>query len=165
MSENICEQVLFAASGETKDPKIFRILFVDEGNDLVSQMAEAYAEKAFPESATYASSGWAPVEALDERFVEFMDANGVDMSAKRPAELRPIEDEPRHWHIVVGLSPKVRDHIPILPFRTIFLDWKSVMDGVDVSGTVSDETLEELLKRIQLRVRDLLLTLRGPDAR
>jgi phosphate transport system protein len=163
-AENICEQVLFAVSGDTKDPKIFRILFVDEGNDLLSQMAEAYAGKAFPESGQYASAGWAPVPALDEALVSFMDEKGVDMSVKRPSELRPIHEEPRHWHVVVGLSKQARDHIPVLPFRTTFLDWSSVAKGIDTSAGMTPEMLEELLKRVQLRVSDLMLTLRGPDA-
>lgn len=163
-AENICEQVLFAASGETKDPKTFRILFLDRGNDLVSQMAEAYAGKAFPQSGSYASAGWAPVHALDEALVSFMDQSGIDMRGKSPTPLRPIHEEPRHWHIVVGLSSDARDHIPILPFRTIFLDWSSVMDGIDRTGPMSEDTLGELLKRVQLRVSDLMLTLRGPDA-
>jgi phosphate transport system protein len=163
-AENICEQVLFAVSGETKDPKIFRILFLDEGNDLASQMAEAYAQKAFPESGSYASAGWAPVKALDEKLVDFLDRSGVDVRGKSPTMLRPIHEEPRHWHIVVGLSPEARKHIPVLPFRTIFLDWSSVLDGIDTSGPMSAETMQDLWKRVQLRVSDLMLTLRGPNA-
>jgi phosphate transport system protein len=163
-AENICEQVLFAASGETKDPKTFRILFLDRGNDLASQMAEAYAGKAFAESGSYASAGWEPVKALDEKLVAFMDRSGTDVEGKRPSELRPIHEEPRHWHIVVGLEQGARDHIPVLPFRTIFLDWSSIADGIDTTAPMSDETLGELYKRVQLRVSDLMLTLRGPDA-
>ena len=56
-AENVCEQTLFAVSGEIKDPKSFRILFLDEQNSGLSQMAEAYASRAFPESGTYASAG------------------------------------------------------------------------------------------------------------
>lgn len=164
-AENVCEQTLFAVTGETKDPKSFRILFLDERNDGVSQMAEAYAAKAFPESGTYASAGWNPVDALDPGLVEFMDQSGVDMSGKKPSELRPIHEEPRHWHIVVGLHPEARKHIPLLPFRTLFLDWT---DAVSVEGHPEDLTTEQMdaaLKSVKLGVRDLMLTLRGPDAR
>ena len=36
-----CEQVLFAVSGETKDPKTFRILFLDRKNVLIADEAQA----------------------------------------------------------------------------------------------------------------------------
>ena len=164
-AENVCEQTLFSVTGETKDPKSFRILFLDERNDGVSQMAEAYAAKAFPESGSCQSAGWNPVDALDPGLVEFMDRNGIDMRANKPSALRPIHEEPRHWHIVVGLHPEARKHIPLLPFRTLFLDWS---DTVSVDGHPEDLTeqqMDEALKSVKLGVRDLMLTLRGPDAR
>ena len=164
-AENVCEQTLFSVSGESKDPKSFRILFLDERNDGVSQMAEAYAAKAFPESGTYQSAGWKPVQALDPGLVEFMDRSGIDMRGSKPSLLRPIHEEPRHWHIVVGLHPEARNHIPFLPFRTLFLDWT---DTVSVDGhpeDLTEEQMDEALKSVKLSVRDLMLTLRGPDAR
>ena len=36
------------------------MLFVDEHNDRLSQLAEAVARKAFPESGVYESAGWSP---------------------------------------------------------------------------------------------------------
>jgi phosphate transport system protein len=163
-AENVCEQAIFASTGDTKDPKVFRILFLDERNDGVSQMAEAYAQKAFPESGSYASAGWGPVEELDPGLVDFMDGRGIDMRGKGPSQLRPIHEEPRHWHVVVGLHPGARDHIPSLPFRTLFLDWTP---GIDIEGLPEDLTedqMDEMLKSVKLRVRDLMLTLRGSDA-
>ena len=76
-AENICEQTLFAYTGETEDPKVFRILFVDERNDGLSQMAEGYARKAFPKSGSYKSAGWNPAESLDPGLAEFLDENGI----------------------------------------------------------------------------------------
>lgn len=164
-AENVCEQTLFAVTGETKDPKVFRILFLDERNDGVSQMAEAYASKAFPESGTYASAGWNPARDLDPGLVEFMDRSGIDMRGKRPSLLRPIHEEPRHWHIVVGLHPQARQHIPHLPFRTLFLDWSEAVSPLVAAEDLSEEQMDEALKSVKLSVRDLMLTLRGPDAR
>ena len=164
-AENVCEQTLFSVSGETKDPKSFRILFLDERNDGVSQMAEAYAAKAFPESGTYESAGWNPVESLDPGLVEFMDRSGIDMRRSRPSQLRPIHEEPRHWHIVVGLDPEAREHIPRLPFRTLFLDWTGVVSVDGHPENLTEQQMDEALKSVKLGVRDLMLTLRGPDAR
>ena len=164
-AENVCEQALFSVTGETKDPKSFRILFLDERNDGVSQMAEAYADKAFPESGSYQSAGWNPVDALDPGLVEFMDRNGFDMRANRPSLLRPIHEEPRHWHIVVGLHHEAREHIPFLPFRTLFLDWTNTVSVDGHPEDLTERQMDEALKSVKLGVRDLMLTLRGPDAR
>ena len=38
-SENVCEQTMFAVTGDTRDPKIFRLLFVGDKNDRGTLMA------------------------------------------------------------------------------------------------------------------------------
>lgn len=163
-AENVCEQTLFSVAGQTKDQKIFRILFLDERNDGVSQMAEAYAQKAFPESGFYDSAGWNPVDALDPGLLDFMDRNSIDMRGKKPSMMRPVHEEPRHWHIVVGLHPDARDHIPRLPFRTLFLDWTDVVSVDGHPADLTEAQMDEAFKGVKLAVRDLMLTLRGPDA-
>lgn len=164
-AENICEQTVFAVTGETKDPKVFRILFLDERNDGLSQMAEAYARKAFPESGQYASAGWNPADDLDPGLVAFMDRHGVDMRGQKPTALRPIHEEPRHWHVVVGLHPEARAHIERLPFRTVFLDWSEDLGAESLPEDLTEEQMEALHKKIAAHVQDLMITLRGPDAR
>ncbi|MDP2957179.1 MAG: PhoU domain-containing protein [Longimicrobiales bacterium] len=164
-AENLCEQTLFVVSGETQDPRVFRILFVDERNDGASAMAEAYARKAFPESGAYASAGWKPAGALAPGLAEFLDRNGLDIHGKKPTRLRPIHEEPRHWNIVVGLHPDVRKHIPKLPFRTILLEWDLGLDPITPSADLTEEQMDAVFKSIAVRVQDLIQTLRGPDAR
>ncbi len=159
-SENVCEQAIFVMTGETRDPRVFRILFVDEHNDRSSQIAEAYARKAFPESGTYASAGWNPTEALDPRLIEFMDRHGVDMRPAAPSQLTPVGVEPEHYHVIVSFSPGVRDHLGDIPYRTTLLEWDhGVGPGMD------EDTLAALYRDLAFRVRDLMVTLAGPDAR
>jgi phosphate transport system protein len=56
-AKNICEDTVFIATGVGKQPKVYSILFIDEGNDRLSEMAEAIARKAFPESGAFYSVG------------------------------------------------------------------------------------------------------------
>ena len=42
-AENIAHETLFAASGEPKEPKVYRVVFVDRANDCRALVAEAYA--------------------------------------------------------------------------------------------------------------------------
>ncbi len=164
-AENICEQTIFAYTGETEDPKIFRILFVDERNDALSQMAEGYARKAFPKSGSYGSAGWNPANQLDPGLAEFLDQNGVDVRGKKPKALRPIHEEARHHHIVVALDPRAREHIPKIPFRTLYLEWDFDLDLASLPEDLTEEQLAPLFKAVAHRVRKLMQTLSGPDAR
>ena len=59
-AKNICEETVFSVTGETKAPKVYRVQFVDRGNDAASIMAEAIARTSYPESGEYSSSGWQP---------------------------------------------------------------------------------------------------------
>lgn len=159
-SENICEQAMFAITGDTRDPRVFRILFVGAHNDRSSQIAEAYARKAFPESGAYASAGWNPAETLDPALLEFMDAKGVDMRQAAPTPLTDIETAPEHYNVIILLTGEGREHLGDVPYRTTVVDW----DVVDPGGT-DPEALEQLYQEVVVRVRDLMTTLAGPDAR
>jgi phosphate transport system protein len=164
-AENICEQTVFAYTGQTEDPKTFRVLFVDERNDGVSQMAEGYARKAYPESGQYASAGWNPAAELDPGLAEFLDQNGIDVRKSSPKKLRPIHEEARHHHVVVALDPRTREHIPKIPFRTVFLEWDLDIPVDTLPKDLTEEQLAPLFKAVAHRVRKLMQTLRGPHAR
>ena len=110
-SENICEQAIFQMTGETRHARIFRILFVDEHHTRSSQIAEAYARKAFPKSGVYHSAGWNCNGELDQNLIDFMDRHGVDMRSAFTRRLRPVADEPEHFHVIVSFSPGIREHL------------------------------------------------------
>jgi phosphate transport system protein len=159
-AENVAEQTIFATTGETRDRRVFRVLFVDERNDRSSQIAEAYARKAFPESGTYRSAGWSPAPAIDPKLIEFLDERGVDLRDAVPKKLQPVSTFPEHHHVIVSFSPGAREHLGELPYRTTLLEWST---GVG-PGTDAD-TLEKLHQAVAVRVRDLMTTLAGPEAR
>jgi phosphate transport system protein len=159
-ADNVSEQAIFAATGEARERRRFRVLFVDEHNDRSSQIAEAYARKAFPESGTYSSAGWAPSRGLDPVLVGFMDSRGIDLRSAVPRKLQPVSNLPERYHVIVAFSAEARRYLGDIPYRTTLLEWKH---GV---GPGSDpETLERLYQDLAVRVRDLMTTLAGPDAR
>ncbi len=159
-ADNVAEQTIFATTGETRDRRVFRILFVDERNDRSSQIAEAYARKAFPESATYRSAGWNPSDAIDPKLIEFMDARGVDLRDAMPRRLQPVSNLPQHFHVIVSFSPGASEFLGELPYRTTLLEWK-----MGVSAGTEPDTLEKLYQDLAGRVRDLITSLSGPEAR
>ncbi len=170
-AKNICEETLFAVAGETKAPKRYRILFVDEKNDCLSQLAEAYARKAFPESGEYASAGWAPAETLEPRCQLFMESHGLDTAGLGPTRLEPTHEELASYYVIVSFGPfappldgGVPSEVPDVPFHTVVLEWNAgpSMDGLDQERT--GELLEEAYKRIAHQLRELMEILRGEEA-
>jgi phosphate transport system protein len=162
-AENICEQTVFAITGEERDPRVFRILFVGKRNRFASQMAVAYARQAYPESGIYSSAGWSPGSSLVPGLAEFMDSKGASLDEDAtPSELRPIEEEAQHFHVIVGLSRKAERHLTEIPFRTVFLSW----DLGDLVGkeTLTQEEFEEMYQALTPKIQDLMQTLRGRDA-
>lgn len=159
-SENICEQAIFALTGKSKDARVFRILFVGERNDLTSQIAEAHARKAFPESGVYSSAGWNPADALDPGLVEYLDGRGIDMRDARPATVSDFNRPAEHFHVMVLLSPDAREKLGLVPYRTTVIEWDLETD-VAKGADVYDALYHEIADKVQ----HLMTTLAGPDAR
>lgn len=155
-AKNICEETIFAVTGETKAPKTYSVLFVDERNDFASQLAEAYSRKAFSTSGRYESAGWAPAKAIDATCRAFLEQHGYDITGAKPTQLEPLASNLASHHVIVGLSPGIREHILAVPFRTVLIEWQ--LDDP------RPERLDATFKQLANEVRELMETLRGPDA-
>ncbi|MDJ0523419.1 MAG: phosphate signaling complex protein PhoU [Planctomycetota bacterium] len=158
-AKNICEETVFAVTGETKEPKVYRILFIDGPNDLWSPMAEAIAAKAFPNSGTYASAGWAPAEAIDATLDSFLEGKGVPSRHANPVAIPTTHDELDDYHVIINLDSGIRQHLAEHPFKTTLLDWDLVPDGA-----ITPEVMEDVYKKIAVNTRELMEKLRGEDA-
>lgn len=152
-SKNICEETVFTVTGETKEPKVYRVLFLDSGNSRWSPLAEAFARKAFPESGAYSSAGWAPAEALDDDVLQFADVAGLDLDEQATRSLDGERGQLSKYHVIVALEPGALDQLSKIPFDTVFLEWPQ--DGADLKGN---------FMQICAAVRDLMETLRGEGA-
>lgn len=162
-AKNICEETIFAATGEVKAPKVYRVLFVDERNDFLSVMAAAVARKAFPESGKYDSAGWTPAESLRPMLIDFLDRHGADVHNVRPASL-PAPHDLDDYHVIVSLSPGARDAIGEIPFHTVLLEWPFDDSASVAEKDLTDEYLQSVYRELTPRVRELMETLRGEGA-
>jgi phosphate transport system protein len=163
-AKNICEETVFATTGEMKAAKIYNILFVDEDNSCQSQMAEAMARKYFPGSGNYTSGGPRPARALNPVMTAFMDKRGISMGAAKPGplDMTPLELTTRH--VIVSLQGPVKSYFEQIPFHTTPLEWDlpSPPTGGDAGET--EKWLEEVYRDLGMRIRDLMETLRGEGA-
>ncbi len=162
--KNICEETLFTVTGETKPPKAYNVLFLDEENNCQSQIAQAVARKAFPNSGSYDSAGKRNGVDLKPGLFGFLEAHGL---VQGPIELSVLEPDVRtvsKYDVVVSLQGEVSDYLPQQPFRTVFLDWDVGTSPDGLGEAEAGQRYTEMYREITVRVRDLMETLRGEGA-
>ena len=152
-AKNICEEAIFAATGETKPAKRYQVLFVDEGNDGASVLAQALAQKAFPESGSYRSAGWNASPSHSPAMLTFLEGLGLEPATPAPVPLSEVLPDLRKTHVVVSLAGNPRPHLGIVPFNTILLEWSVPTDRVQAREHLAEE------------IRKLMEKLRGEGAR
>ena len=164
-AKNVCEETVFAVFGESKAEAVHGILFIDEDNSSLSQIAEAFARKQYPESGHYASAGRRAAEQLDPCTVTFLQNHGLIAAGAKPKVLDTSHDAVAPYRVVVSLEGPPKSYITSPPFHTSLLDWDigSIPGDLDEAQRMS--RLEEAYRDIALHVRDLMEMLRGEGAR
>ena len=159
-AKNLCEDAIFAVTGEQKAPKVYKILFIDEDN-CKSQMAEAIARRNYPESGEYLSAGRNPAASLNPHLVSFLENRGQNLANVRPFSLDDLTERTiSEQYVIVSLDGDVSSYLPSIPFHSTAMEW----DLEPVSDTESEQGFENLYRAISLQVKDLMETLRGEGA-
>ncbi|TNF98579.1 MAG: hypothetical protein EP297_07660 [Gammaproteobacteria bacterium] len=159
-AKNLCEETIFAVTGETKTPKVYRILFLDEDDSCLSKMAEAIARKAFPESGTYSSGGRTAARMPNQNMVDFMLSRGFDLSDSEPQQADLSRAALSDYHVVVCLQGTIRSMIDEIPFRTSILEWNLA----DPPNNSDEKAWQELHGELALKIQELMVLLRGEGA-
>lgn len=163
-SKNLCEETVFAVTGETKAPKVYHILFVDEDNSCQSQIAEAIARKYFPGSGVYSSGGRAPAQGLNKAMVVFLQEHGIELGDARPKALDMTFMELSGQHVIVSLQGPVKSYFEQFPFHTTPVEWDVGPAPTGADDAEDRKRLEEIYRDIAVQVRDLMQLLRGESA-
>jgi phosphate transport system protein len=163
-AKNLCEDAVFAATGETKAPKVYNILFLDRDNSCVGKMAEAIARKTFPGSGNYSSAGMTPAAAVDGSAVAFMTDRGTEIDTARPSPIDFSEHELAEMHLVVSLQGPISGYLPQLPFHTAGIEWDVGAGDIASGEPLGEEQLTNLYRELSSQISDLMHLLRGPDA-
>jgi len=162
-AKNLCEDTVFAVTGEGKAAKVHRILFLDEDNTLLGPMAEAIAHKNFPASGEYGSAGRQP-GVMRESVVAFMQERGIDLGSHRPRGLDLSRQELADFDVIVSLQGPVKTHLQEVPFHTAALEWDVGGVPEDVPEEQLRQRYETLYREIAVQVSNLMTTLRGEEA-
>ena len=163
-AKNLCEETVFATTGDTKAPKIYNILFIDEDNSCQSQIAEAIARKNFPGSGVYSSAGRTPATELNPAMVKFLDSRGTAIADDaRPAPVDMTQLEMSRLHVIVSLQGPAKSYFEQIPFHTTPLEW-DIGPAPETDDEAGTRRLEEIYRDIAVQVRDLMEALRGDGA-
>jgi len=160
-AENICEETVFATTGETPERRKFNILFLDENNNGQSRLAEAVANKVAADRCLFSSAGRRAANDLHPGLPEFLEAHGLTNGAAPPRALDPASDEVASYDIIVSLDGPASSYIPEQPFHTVLLDWDvaSLPEGLEKNETVS--RYYDIYREVTAQVRNLVETLHG----
>ena len=158
-AKNICEETVFTVTGEEKPKKVYHILFLEQGNAATSQMAEAMARKAFPNSGSYSSAGSAPAAEADPVVAAFMRGRGVDIDEAAPKAMTLSRQGLMDQHVIVSLDGPVANTVDEVPFHTVALEW-----SLPVTGNSSETNWEEVFQALTVNIHELMETLRGEGA-
>jgi len=161
-AKNICEETIFTTTGETKAPGIYKILFLDDANNCQSQLAEAFARRAFPNSGEYSSAGRANNQDMAPGLMSFMESQGLVTGPMKPKVLDADVDKASIYDVIVSFQGPVSNYLPGQPFRTVFLDWN--VGDVPQSEDDASQYYMAMYREITAQVRNLMETLRGPGA-
>jgi protein-tyrosine-phosphatase len=160
-AKNLCEDTVFAVTGEQKAPKRFNILFVDEDNSSLSQLAEAIAKINHPTIGNYRSAGRIKAQALNPNLVKFMQAKGIDYSDAEPTAIEQLTSkEIADQHVIVSLQGAFDSYLPRIPFHTSALEW-------GLGEAPEDEDIHEydsIYRELAILIKDLMELLRGEGA-
>ncbi len=159
-AKNLCEQTIFTVSGEGKASKVYQILFLDEDNSCLSQLAEAVARKHFPTAGIFTSAaGNEPAQSLAAGLTDFMDSHGMDISDASPRAFDLTPAELNAYHVVISLKAPVTSYIDRIPFQTTALNWH--LTSVPDDCSCADQDYENIHRELSVLIKDLMAMLRG----
>jgi phosphate transport system protein len=163
-AKNICDQTAFAATGQARGSKVFRVLFLDEKNDFLSPLAAAIARRSFPEGGVYSSAGWAPVAERHPHLARVAERFSLEIPSARPRKVRELGDFPVHYHVVAAINASPDNDVPHIPYHTILRRWNDIPVPTATEGPELDEQLDALVRVLSARIRTLMERLRGKAA-
>ncbi len=178
-AKNVCEETLFEVTGETKPPKRYKILFVDDDCTRLAPLAVGLARKAFPESGDYQCAGQAVGEKIGPDLESLAERLGLDLGGIRPTALDASREALEDYHVVVCLTPGAEGAIAVVPYSTALLTWNSApppasgkamgetsQEAAGVAGRQAsgEAGLHEVAKVLTGEIRELMATMRGAEA-
>lgn len=157
-AKNFCEDTIFAVTGEQKATKVYKILFIDEDNSALSQLAETIARNNYPDFGHYRSAGRTAAANINPELTAFLESKGnspsdLSITALQDLSLQEISEQ----HVIVSLQGDISRYLENIPFHTTALEW-------DIHSESDEQTMDDLYRTLALYIKDLMELLHGGEA-
>jgi phosphate transport system protein len=160
---NICEEVLYMATGENvkhQGKEVFRVLFVDQHDSCRGQMAVGIANSLGAQRFVFSSAGLEPRE-IDPKTAEFMAGMGIDISHQKSKFLNQILNL-EHYEVIISLCKEAEAAFPPPPTKTVTIRWH-IKDPSQHKGAAEDikRAYEKTYHFLDTNIRDLVSAIIG----
>ena len=165
-AKSICQETLYVVTGESVRHAVaggFNLLFVDEDNALVSQMAEGIGNALENPNFRFCSAGLKPT-VIHPMTVAFMAEKGINISEQKPKAIADVIGC-EAIHAVVLLSPTVRLSKLKLPMNTIILEWPIKVPKMDAKDPAAlFPFYEKTYAYLTDNIKDLVAAISGENS-
>lgn len=124
LAKEICLEAIYLCSGRYEKHsggEEFRILFIDENNNSLSQMAEAIGESMGLPRLLFKSAGVNP-KPLDSRLISFMTEKGIDLRGKKSVSLEQVPNI-EHYQVIIALDEIGKRAVINKRGKSVLLEW------------------------------------------
>ena len=122
-AKNIADQTIYAVQGIDKMAKQHRVLFLDQTDSGMGQMAVAIGRKKFSAVADFAVATPERSDLLPSELRDFLIASGLDTENLDTELLETLRLDLSDYGVIVSLEGHYRDYIDQVPFHTSALNW------------------------------------------
>jgi phosphate transport system protein len=157
-ARNICQDVLYMCTGEYVKhlgSDVYRVLFVDDDNNSISQIAECIGYALNQPLFVFTSAGLER-RSVDAVTLDFLRKKGLNVERQNSKELKqvPYLDQ---YHIIIALSRSAQAAFPPPPTKVVCLDWSAACPSLDgVTDGEVEAALERTYRFLHDHVQDLV---------
>jgi phosphate transport system protein len=157
-AKNICEDVIYLCTGEFmkhKGAEVFRILFIDSGNGVLSRMAEAIGNALKLPRLVFSSAAGATA-SIDPPLREFMAAKSLHL-VSQPSAPSSQSPEWESYQVIVALDAAARDALPVRGNKPVVLTWR-ILDAPSLPGSpeVQQPHFQSAFNSLESHIQELV---------
>ncbi|MDA0378357.1 MAG: hypothetical protein O3C45_03595 [Bacteroidetes bacterium] len=151
-AKNLCEEVVFFTTGETKQRPRYRLLFLDAKDDGATQLAVAICRKYHADRIQADSMGLQPASDIRADVRALCETRGLDLSGLDPSGLYADATLWANHDVLVTFDSDISVYLDRVPYGVVPVRW----------DFPENASIESVFQVTSSRVDDLVHLVRGP---
>ena len=150
-AKNLCEETVFALTGETKHRKPVPVLVLDKNDDGATHLVAAVAERLHQGKVSVVTAGSNPSATVRQEVSDFLLEHGLAAAGRKPKGLNDLEEPVGAYKVIIALEGRPEDYVGRIPYTSVGLSWEAE-SGADLEATY---------RQLAGELGDLVALLRG----